>query len=86
MELAQRIDFSVRHCKAGGTGILLHSETMETQSWREYMADGLEMIPGVKVDREILATLDMPPAKRKKAQAEIKERRAALAETTGEPK
>lgn len=46
-------------------------------SWRDYMAEAIEMIPGVTIDHEVMATLDLPPAKRKKAQAEIRKLRAA---------
>ena len=58
---------------------MLNLETFDIQSWREYMAEGLEMIPGIVVDREILATLELSPAQRKKAQAEITTKRAAQA-------
>ena len=56
---------------------MLDLETRKFQSWREYMAEGLEMVPGIVVDREILATLELSPAQRKKAQAEIKAKRTA---------
>ena len=57
---------------------MLHTETGQLTPWREYMAEAMEMIPGVTLDREIMGTLDLPPAKRKKAQAAIKASRAAL--------
>ena len=73
MQLAQRVNFAVQHLK--GSGGLLDTETGNIKGWRDYMAEGIEMVPGVKVDREILATLDLPPQKRRKAQLEIKARR-----------
>lgn len=73
LQLAQRVNFAMINLK--GTGGLLNTETMKVTSWRDYMIEGMEMIPGVKVDREVAATLDMPAAKRKKAQLEIKARR-----------
>jgi hypothetical protein len=36
---------------------------------------GMDMLPGVKVDREILQTLSLPKSKRKAAQAAIKTKR-----------
>lgn len=78
LALAQRVDFAVTnlHSKGGG---MLDLNTGKITGWREYMAEGLEMIPGIAVDREILATLELPPSKRKKAQAEIKAKRATQA-------
>ena len=78
MALGQRVNFAVQRCDCKGGG-MINTETMELTSWRDYMAEALEMIPGVVVDREILATLNLPMAKRRKAQAEIRARRAAQA-------
>lgn len=69
MALAQRVNFAVTNLK--GTGGMLDLNTGKIQDWRSYMADGMEMIPGLVVDREILGTMDMPVTKRRKAQAEI---------------
>ena len=76
LALAQRVNFAVANCKC--TGGLFNSTTGQITPWRDYMSEALEMIPGVRVDREILATLGMPLAKRRKAQAEIKARREAI--------
>jgi len=81
-ELAQRVNFAVVHCECKGVG-MLDTETMQVTPWRDYMAEAMEMLPGVKVDREILATLYLPPAKRRKAQNEIRAQRAAIAKVTG---
>lgn len=78
LALARRVNFAVTNCQCR-SGFLMDMKTMEATGWREYMAEAMEMIPGVKVDREILATLELPPSKRKKAQAEIKKARATLA-------
>lgn len=78
MELAQRVNFAVTNCDCKGGG-MLNTETMKIQDWRSYMADAMDMIPGVKVDREILATLHLPKIKRLAAQKKIKEDRAAIA-------
>lgn len=73
IQLAQRVNFAMTNLK--GTGGLLNPETMKVTGWREYLAEGMEMIPGVVIDREVMATLELPPAKRKAAQKEIKARR-----------
>lgn len=83
MALAQRVNFAVTNLDCKG-GAILNTETMEFTPWRDYMAEALEMIPGVKVDREILGTLSLPKLKRRKAQQEIKERRASIVKATGE--
>lgn len=57
----------------------MNMETMVMTSWREYMAEAMEMIPGVTLDREIMATLELSKAKRKNAQAEIRASRKAAA-------
>lgn len=77
LALAQRVNFAMTRCSCGG-GMLLHTETGQLTPWREYMAEAMEMIPGVTLDHEIMGTLDLPPSKRKKAQAAIKASRAAL--------
>ncbi|MGP3505893.1 hypothetical protein [Paracidovorax citrulli] len=72
-QLAQRVNFAVTNCKA--TGGMYNTKTGQITSWREYMAEALEMIPGTTVDREMLATYELPPAKRRKAQKELREER-----------
>ncbi len=74
-ELSKRVHFAIVNCQCQSGG-LMNLATGTFTSWREYMAQGLEMVPGVEIDREILATLSLPTSKRKKAQAEIKARRA----------
>ena len=74
MELAQRVNFAVTNCDCKGGG-MLNTETMKVQDWRSYMADAMDLIPGVKVDREILSTLYLPKSKQKAAQAKIKDER-----------
>lgn len=82
LELAKRVNFAVVNCECKG-GCLLNTETMKVTNWRDYMAEAIEMIPGTKIDREILATLSLPKSKRRKAQQEIKAQRAAIAKATG---
>jgi hypothetical protein len=77
MALAQRVRFAINYCDCKGGG-LMDFETQKVTPWRDYMAEALEMVPGVAVDREILATLSLPQAKRKKVQAEILAKRASV--------
>ena len=70
LALAQRVNFAVVNLD-GGSSVLMDPETGELTGWRDYMAEGMEMIPGVKVDREILATMYLPKAKRMKEQKRI---------------
>lgn len=81
--LGQRVNFAINHLDGGSAGLLadLSGKEAKFTHWHDYFADGLEMLPGVKVDREVLATLRLPKSKRKKAQKEIKDRRA---KATGE--
>ncbi len=81
--LAQRVNFAVSNCECKGSSGLLNLETGVVTPWRDYMVEALEMIPGVTIDREMLATLYLPPAKRRKAQAELKAKRAAKAAAEG---
>lgn len=83
MQLAQRVNFAMANCDCNGAG-LFNSETGQITPWREYMAEAMDMIPGVTVDREILATLSLPKAKRLKAQAEVRAKREAIAKATGQ--
>ncbi|MVT30185.1 hypothetical protein GO496_24995 [Acidovorax citrulli] len=48
-QLAQRVNFAVTNCKA--TGGMYNTKTGQITSWREYMAEALEMIPGTTVDK-----------------------------------
>ena len=75
LALGQRVNFAITHldCK-GGAMMDIYGKLMP---WRDYMAEAMEMIPGVEIDREILSTLYLPQAKRRKAQAEIRAKRAA---------
>lgn len=74
-QLAKRVNFAIAYCDCKGSGLYNH-ESGKITPWRDYMVEALEMIPGIVVDREMLATLSLPKAKQRKAQAEIKSRRA----------
>jgi hypothetical protein len=80
MQLAQRVNFAVSNLKASGSGVIgdMNKPSSEWQHWRHYLADGLEMIPGMKVDREMLNTMELPSSRRAKAQTEIIKRRKSI--------
>lgn len=63
--LGQRLVFCINTLRppAGG-GALMNTTTGKMQSWKDYCADGLEMVPGWKVDRK---AMHMTPAQRRKA-------------------
>lgn len=79
LALAQRVNFAVQYCDCKGGG-LMNLETAKVTPWRDYMAEALEMVPGIVIDREILSAMSLPAAKRKKAIAEIKAARKATKE------
>src|SRR3990172_7802551 len=77
--LAQRVNFAISHLKAPGAGMVGKFGDDDTEAeirpWREYFAEALEMIPGVKVDREVLELLDLPYSRRQKALGKLKAER-----------
>ena len=83
LELAQRVNFAVSNLKAPGSGMIGNfspgASDVSMQHWMDYFAEAMEMIPGVKVDREVMMVNNLPPSKRKKAWAEIKAAREAAA-------
>lgn len=58
LQLAQRVNFCVTHLHAkgesAGGGCLLDISSGTTQHWKDYCAEALEMVPGVKVDHELM--------------------------------
>ena len=82
-ELAKRVKFALTQVEGSKAGFLIDNKSGGTRHWRDYMADGLEMVPGVKVDREIMHTMELPMTKRKKAQAKILAERSVIAKAGG---
>lgn len=76
IELGQRVNFAIQHLD-GRSGWMFNSEKEEFTHWHDYFAEGLEMLPDVKIDREILATMRLPKRQGNKARKEIMARRAA---------
>lgn len=73
MALAQRVNFAITNCDCKGG--MMDLKTGKVTGWLDYMAEAMDLIPGVTVDREILATMYLPKAKGRKAQEEIVKRR-----------
>jgi hypothetical protein len=69
LALGQRIDYLVRYCKPNLKTSMMNINSLEVTSAVDYIASGLEMLPGVKVDREMLGAT---PAERKKLTAKRK--------------
>lgn len=75
-ELARRCVFVATYIRdASGSGLVMNMKTGKAQHWRDYVADGIEMMPGVTVDRDMLHAQALPRSRRAKAIREIKERR-----------
>lgn len=78
LALGQRVNFAMQHLKPrSGSGMMLDTEKGTLRSWRGYMSDGLEMIPGVKVDPEAVKALDFPAKERAKFFAERRKAKGA---------
>jgi hypothetical protein len=76
IELGQRVNFAVQHLDSR-SGWIFNSEKEEFIHWHDYFAEALEMLPNVKIDREILATMRLPKRQGNKARKEIAARREA---------
>lgn len=81
--LARWVKFSVDNLteRRGQSGMLMEEDPstgvpVGLRHWSEHFADALDQVPGLKVDREMLRTMRLSPAKRKAAQARIKLQRA----------
>lgn len=77
LQLAKRVHFAMHNCTCKGG--MMDMKTGKVTGWLDYMAESLDMIPGVTVDREILATMYLPKAQGRKAREEIMKRRAETA-------
>jgi hypothetical protein len=58
--------FAITNFKLQGMGQIYNSETGELRHWKESFADHLEMIPGWKIDREVMHANDLPKKERAK--------------------
>ena len=77
-ELAGHVLFAIQYLKAAsGSGMVgnFDENPLRLRHWREPMADTLEKIPGVSVDREAMKLLDLPQSKYRKALSELEARR-----------
>jgi threonine dehydrogenase-like Zn-dependent dehydrogenase len=74
IELGQRVNFAIQHLDAR-SGWMFDAKAEQFVHWHDYFADAMEMLPDVKIDREILLTMRLPKRQGNKARKEIKERR-----------
>jgi hypothetical protein len=68
-KLMRQCEFAISRLKADGwTGELMDTSGAEytTRHWKEEMADAMELIPGLKVDREAMHAMSMPKKARDK--------------------
>lgn len=80
-ELARGLNFAITHMKPPSSSAgIMDMKTGSFTPYREYLVECFEKYPGVKIDREMLALCELPPAKRRKALKELQDRRAAEAE------
>lgn len=78
LHLGQQVNFAITYLSPkSGSGLILNTNTGETQNWKERFADALERIPGVKVDREAMHALSLPARERRKF---FKDRKTAAKE------
>lgn len=82
LALAERVNFAIMQLSTHGSGILFNFKTGSSRHWRRYMAEGLLLIPGTKLDEDVLDSLSYPPKQRAKALKELRAKRAA-AEAAG---
>lgn len=74
LALAERVSFAIANCQCKGG--ILNTDTFEVTSWRDYMVDGLVMIPAWSVNREIMDTFSLPPSRQKKSREVFLKKRA----------
>ncbi|MCW0218367.1 MAG: hypothetical protein OJI67_08605 [Prosthecobacter sp.] len=77
--LARQVNFSIQYLapRGGGSGLLLNIKTGESRHWKEDAADALELIPGLKVDREMMHLMSLPRQQREKKIKTLAARRSA---------
>jgi len=65
--LFQDVLFATNHLSfPGGSGTIYNSETGEMRHWKTRFADSLELVPGVKIDREAMFAMGLPKKQRAK--------------------
>lgn len=83
LALAERVNFAIMQLSTHGSGILFNFKTGHSRHWRRYMAEGLLLIPGTKLDEDVLDSLAYPPKQRAKALQELRAKRAAAEAADG---
>lgn len=77
-KLMRQCEFALTKLKADGwTGIFYTPSTGKSRHWKEDMADAMDLLPGVKVDREMMHACSLPKKQREKEIKRIKAEREA---------
>lgn len=63
--LWHKVSFAVANFELKGPGVVIDTKTFEMRHWKDDFADALELMPGVKVDRDKLHE-EKPKKRRKK--------------------
>lgn len=84
-KMAQKVYFALNHLKVAGSGVMMTVDKdgnyQNARHWKEDFADTLELLPGLKVDREAMHALDLPAKQRRKF---FNDRNAKAASTQNE--
>lgn len=85
--LAGKVNFAIQYLamRGGGSGNLYDSKTGKVTHWKDDLADTLEMLPGLTVDREMMHLCGLPRSQREKAIKALKAKRAAETKTEEAP-
>jgi hypothetical protein len=72
-ELYQRVKKAVVHLRTQGDtgGFFINLETGEEKHWKDDFADAMELIPGVKINREVMHAYSLPRRERDKVLARL---------------
>ena len=81
LALGQRVNFAITRIEAKGTGLLIDLNTGKSRHWHDYMLEGLEMLPGLKIDKDAFMALRLPAAQRRKRFKEIESAKKAAQAT-----
>lgn len=64
--LGKECRFVVEHIHSRDASCTINTATGETKHWKDSIMDAIEMIPGIKYDREAVYALSLPRKERDK--------------------
>lgn len=78
-EMYARLKMAVTSLKAkdDSGGFIIDMDTGKETHWKDYFADAMELIPGVKINREVMHAYSLPRKQREKFFADL-EKKAEL--------